>query len=119
MGPINSFFGYIAAAAFIIGITLGWKVKDWQCDAAYASALEKAEKQRKQLQGRIDEISTLYEEERNQADVVVSKDRVKIREIYKGLPAVPADCSPDSRVVGMLKIGVNNANSAASGKSSK
>lgn len=119
MGPINSFFGYIAAATFAVGITVGWKVKDWQCDAAYASALEKAEKQRKQLQGRIDEISKLYEEERNQADVVVSRDRVKIREIYKDLPPVPADCAPDSRVVGMLQSSIGNANSAASGKSGK
>lgn len=115
----NPIFGYVTAAAFVLGITAGWKIKDWQCDAAYASALEKAEKQRKQLQGRIDEISKLYEEERNQTDVVVAGKRVEIREIYKSLPPVPVDCTPNARVVGMLQSSIGNANSAASGKPSK
>ena len=33
---------YALAGALIIGAASGYKVRDWQCDAAYAKALEKA-----------------------------------------------------------------------------
>lgn len=117
MGPINPLFAYIAVGALVVGVGAGWKVRDWQCDAAYAKALEKAERDRKALQGKINAISTTYEQERNQADVVVAGTRTTIREIYKTLPPVPADCSPDIRVVRLLESSVSNANRAASGQS--
>ena len=116
MGPINPFMGYVAAGALVIGIAAGWKVKDWQCDAAYAKALEKAEKQRKELQGKIDDISTVYQIERDKADMVVAGKTSTVREIYKTLPAVPADCAVDARVLGMLESSVGDANARASGK---
>jgi len=116
MGPINPFMGYVAAGALVIGIAAGWKVKDWQCDAAYAKALEKAEKQRKELQGKIDDISTVYQIERDKADVVVAGKTSTVREIYKTLPAVPVDCAVDARVLGMLESSVSDANSRATGK---
>lgn len=119
MGPINPFLGYVAAGALVIGIAAGWKVKDWQCDAAYAAALEKAEKQRKEMQGKIDEISAIYEEQRDKANVVVAGKTREIREIYKTLPAVPVDCAADVRIVGLLEGSVGDANAAASGKPSK
>lgn len=119
MLPINPIMGYVAAGALVIGLTAGWKIKDWQCDAAYSAALEKAEKQRQQMQGKIDEVSTLYQAERDQADVVVAGEKQTIREIYKTLPAVPADCTPDPRVVGLLEGGINRANAAAASEPSK
>jgi len=119
MGPINPLLAYVAAATLVCGLGVGWKVRDWQCDAAYAKALEKAERDRKALQGKINAISTTYEQERNQADVVVAGTRTTIREIYKTLPPVPADCSPDIRVVRLLEGSVSNANRAASGQSSE
>ncbi len=111
--------GYVAAGALAIGLTAGWTIKDWQCDAAYSTALEKAEKQRQQMQGKIDEISTLYQVERDKADVVVAGERETIREIYKTLPAVSADCAPDVRIVRLLEGGVNRANAAAASELSK
>lgn len=111
--------GYVAAGALAIGLASGWKIKDWQCDAAYSKALEKAEKQRQQMQGKIDEVSTLYQAERDKADVVVAGERETIREIYKTLPAVSADCIPDVRVVGLLEGGLSRANAAASGEPSE
>jgi hypothetical protein len=119
MVRINPFMGYVAAGALAIGLASGWKIKDWQCDAAYSKALEKAEKQRQQMQGKIDEVSTLYQAERDKADVVVAGERETIREIYKTLPAVSADCVPDVRVVGLLEGGVSRANAAASGEPSE
>jgi hypothetical protein len=119
MLPFNPIMGYVAGGALLIGVATGWTVKDWQCDAAYAKALEKAEKQRQQMQGKIDEVSTLYQTQRDQADVVVAGERETVREIYKTLPAVPADCAPDPRVVGLLEGGVNRANAAAASEPSK
>lgn len=119
MVRINPFMGYVAAGALAIGLASGWKIKDWQCDAAYSKALEKAEKQRQQMQGKIDEVSTLYQAERDKADVVVAGERETIREIYKTLPAVSADCVPDVRVVGLLEGGLSRANAAASGEPSE
>ncbi len=111
--------GYVAAGALAVGLTAGWKVKDWQCDAAYSAVLEKAAKQRQQMQGKIDEVSTLYQSERDKADVVVAGEKQTIREIYKTLPAVPADCAPDPRLIGLLEGGVNRANAAAASEPSE
>lgn len=111
--------GYVAAGALAIGLTAGWKIKDWQCDAAYSAVLEKAEKQRQQMQGQIDEVSTLYQSERDKADVVVAGEKQTIREIYKTLPAVSADCVPDVRIVRLLESGVSRANAAAASEPSK
>lgn len=119
MLPFNPIMGYVAAGALVIGLATGWTIKDWQCDAAYSKALEKAEKQRKEMQGKIDEVSSVYQAERDKADVVVAGERETIREIYKTLPAVPADCTPDPRVVGLLEGGVNRANAAASSEPRK
>lgn len=119
MLPSNPIFAYVAGGALVIGLAAGWKVRDWQCDAAYAKALEKAEKQRKELQGKVDEVSSLYEAERDQANVVVAGKTREIREIYRDLPPVPVDCAPDARVVGLLEGSIGDANAAASGKPRK
>jgi hypothetical protein len=115
----NPMLLYAVGGALVIGVASGYKVRDWQCDAAYAKALEKAQKQRQQMQGKIDEVSTLYQVERDKADVVVAGERETIREIYKTLPATPVDCAPDSRVVGLLEGSVNRANAAAASEPSK
>lgn len=119
MGLLNPVMGYVAAGALVIGLASGWKVRDWQCDAAYSKALEKADEQRQEMQGKIDEVSTLYQTQRDQADVVVAGERKTIREIYKTLPAIPADCTADARVVELLESSVSRSNAAASGKSGK
>jgi len=119
MLPFNPIMGYVAAGALVIGLAAGWTIKDWQCDAAYAKALEKAEKQRQQMQGKIDEAASIYQTERDKTDVVVAGEKQTIREIYKTLPAVPADCTPDPRVIGLLQGGVNRANAAAASEPSK
>ena len=119
MVRIDLFVGYVAAGALAIGLTAGWKIKDWQCDAAYSNALEKAEKQRQQMQGKIDEVSTLYQAERDKADVVVAGERETIREIYKTLPAVSVGCAPDVRIVRLLEGAVGRANAAAASEPSK
>jgi hypothetical protein len=107
----------VAAGTLVVGAVAGYKVRDWQCDAAYSKALEKAEKQRAEMQKAVDDVSQTYEAERDQANVVATERTNTIREIYKTAPAVPADCTPPDGISGLLESGVRDANAAASGKS--
>ena len=112
----NPLFIYVASGILVIGAAAGYKVRDWQCDAAYSKALEKAEKQRAEMQKAINDVSLVYEDERNQANVVATERTNTIREIYKTSPAVPADCQPPDGIVGLLQGSIRDANAAATGK---
>ena len=114
----NPIMIYALAGALIIGAASGYKVRDWQCDAAYAKALEKAEKLRVKKQEAVDNVSQTYEYERNQADVVATERTNTIREIYKTVPAVPVDCSAPDALRGLLESSVRDANADATSKPS-
>ena len=116
MALINPVMIYGLAGALIIGAASGYKVRDWQCDAAYAKALEKAEKLRVKKQEIVDDISQTYESERDQANVVATERTNTIREIYKTAPAVPVDCAGSDALRRVLESGVSDANAAATGK---
>lgn len=118
MGLIpNPLVLYVAAGTLIVGAAAGYKVRDWQCDAAYAKALEKAEKLRAKKQEVVYDISQTYEAERDKADVVATERINTIREIYKTAPAVAVDCSAPDAVRRLLESSVSDANAASSGKS--
>jgi hypothetical protein len=114
----NPIMIYALAGALIIGAASGYKVRDWQCDAAYAKALEKAEKLRVKKQEAVDNVSQTYEYERNQADVVATERTNTIREIYKTAPAIPVDCSAPDALRGLLESSVRDANADATSKPS-
>ena len=118
MALINPVMIYGLAGALIIGAASGYKVRDWQCDAAFAKALEKAEKLRVKKQEVVDDVSQTYESERDQANVVATERTNTIREIYKTAPAVPVDCAGSDALRRVLEGGVRDANAAASGKPS-
>jgi hypothetical protein len=114
----NPIMLYALGGALIIGAASGYKVRDWQCDAAYAKALEKAEKLRVQKQEAVDNVSQTYESQRDQANVVATERTNTIREIYKTTPAVPVDCSAPDALRRLLESSVRDANAAATGKPS-
>ena len=114
----NPMLLYAAAGALVIGAASGYKVRDWQCDAAYAKALEKAEKLRVKKQEVVDDVSQTYEIERDQADVVATERINTIREIYKTIPAAPVDCAAPDALRGVLESSVRDANAATAGKPS-
>ena len=119
MGLIpNPLVMYVAAGTLIVGAAAGYQVRSWQCDAAYAKALEKAEKLRAKKQEVVDNVSQTYESERDQADVVATERINTIREIYKTAPAPVADCSAPDSVRRLLESSVSDANAAATGKPS-
>ena len=109
----NPIMIYALAGALIIGAASGYIVRDWQCDAAYAKALEKAEKLRVKKQEAVDNVSQTYEYERNQADVVATERTNTIREIYKTVPATPVDCSAPDALRRLLESSVSDANADA------
>jgi len=109
---------YAFAGALILGAATGYKVRDWQCDAAFAKELEKAEKLRVKKQEVVDNVSQTYESERDQANVVATERTNTIREIYKTAPAVPVDCAGSDALRRVLESGISDANAAAAGKSS-
>ena len=113
----NPMMLYALGGALILGAASGYKVRDWQCDAAFAKALEKAEKLRVKKQEAVDDVSQTYEFERDQANVVSTERTNTIREIYKTVPAVAADCAAPDALRGLLESSVSDANAAASGKS--
>lgn len=118
MALINPVMIYGLAGALIIGAASGYKVRDWQCDAAFAKALEKAEKLRVKKQEVVDDVSKTYESERDQANVVATERTNTIREIYKTAPAVPVDCAGSDALRRVLESGVSDANAAAAGEPS-
>ena len=118
MALINPIMIYGLAGALIIGAASGYKVRDWQCDAAFAKALEKAEKLRVKKQEVVDDVSKTYESERDQANVVATERTNTIREIYKTAPAVPVDCAGSDALRRVLESGVSDANAAAAGEPS-
>jgi hypothetical protein len=115
---LKPFLPYIVGGALIIGVASGYKVRDWQCDAAYAKALEKAEKLRVKKQEVVDDVSQTYETERDQANVVATERINTIREIYKTAPAVPVDCTAPDALRRLLESSIRDANAAATGKPS-
>jgi len=114
----NPIMLYAAAGALIVGAAAGYKVRDWQCDAAYAKAVEKAEKQRVKKQEVVDVISQTYEAQRDKANGVATERTYTIREIYKTAPAVPVDCAAPDAVRKLLESGIRDANAASSGEPS-
>ena len=118
MGPFNPIIFYVAAGTLIVGAASGYTVRDWQCDAAYAKALEKAEKSRAKKQEVVDNVSQTYETERDQADLVATERTNTIREIYRTAPAIPADCAAPDALRRLLESSVRDANAAATGKPS-
>jgi hypothetical protein len=114
----NPILLYAVGGALIIGAASGYTVRDWQCDAAYAKALEKAEKSRIKKQEVVDDVSQTYESERDKADVVATERTNTIREIYKTVPATPVDCSAPDALRRLLESSIRDANAAATGKPS-
>jgi hypothetical protein len=116
MGLSRTFAIYIALAVFAAGLTVGWTVRAWRCNAAYASATDKALKAKTKKQEVVDDVSQIYEETRASNDIGTVERTNTIREIYRTAPAAPADCAAPDAVRRVLEGGVSAANAGASGQ---
>lgn len=115
----NPFMPYIAGAALLASLAAGYKIRDWQCDAALAKALERAAKQEREIRDELDERSRAYEALRSQADGMGAARAADIRTIYREIPAPAPSCRAPDSVVRVLQSGVDSANAAASGEPSQ
>jgi hypothetical protein len=107
---------YFVIAAMALVFTVGWKVRDWQCKAADATAAVAAAKELGRQQGVIDEKSREFEELRATLDANEGVRTNTIREIFRDVPSPPAECSPPAALRGLLASAVSDANAAASGE---
>jgi uncharacterized membrane-anchored protein YhcB (DUF1043 family) len=107
---------YAVALALVVGGLSGYKVRDLQAKAAEAKVLEKAEKQRQEIQAQLDEKAMEYEQLRASASEHHDKTISTIREIYRDVPAASPECIPPPVAIGVLNSEVNRANAAASGQ---
>jgi hypothetical protein len=78
--------------------------------------MEKAEKQRVKKQEVVDDVSKVYEAQRDEAIVKTTERINTIREIYKTIPEVPVDCSAPDAVRKLLESSIRDANAASSGE---
>jgi hypothetical protein len=111
---------YIMGGLLVIGFLGGYKVRDWQCDAAYAVALEKAEKQRAKVETILDTKAAAYEERRAAADVQSVERTNTVREIYRTVPAAATSCAPPADAIRVLLESIGNPDAeVAAGKLGK
>jgi len=115
----NPLYLYAGAAALAIAAFSGYKVRDWQCDAALANALERAERQRQEMQDEVDERARAYEALRSETYALGSRSTREIHTIYQELPSSDIDCQPPDSVVGLLEGSVRAANASSSGEPSE
>lgn len=111
---------YVMAGMLVVSFLGGYKVRDWQCNAAYAAALEKAEKQRAKVETILDTKSAAYEERRATADVRSTERTNTVREIYRMVPAAATSCAPPADAIRVLIESIGNPNTeAAAGQPSE
>lgn len=95
-------------AVFVLGCANGYAIRD----GAAKSAAVKAYKAQIAVQERLNEISTLYEAERERASRVHTERTNTVREIYRDV-TVPAECALPDASYGLLVDSVRDYNAAA------
>ena len=95
-------------AVFMLGCANGYAIRD---GAAKASAV-KAYKAQIAVQERLNNVSTLYEAERERASRVDTERTNTVREIYRDV-IVPAECALPDVSYGLLVDSVRDYNAAA------
>jgi hypothetical protein len=113
---LRPFMPYIAGAALLASLAAGYKIRDWQCDAALVNALEEAAERQREMQNELEQKARAYETLRDYADGLGASRGTSIREIYREVPAPAPSCATPDSIVGLLQGGVDDANAAASGE---
>lgn len=96
-------------AVFILGCVNGYVVRDGSAKAAAV----KAYKAQIAVQERLNEVSTLYEAERERASRVATERTNTVREYYRDVPALADGCALPDPMFGLLIGAVRDHNAAA------
>jgi hypothetical protein len=95
-------------AVFVLGCVNGYAIRDGSAKAAAV----KAYKAQIAVRERLNNVSTLYEAERERASRVATERTNTVREIYRDV-AVPAECALPDVSYGLLIGAVRDYNAAA------
>ena len=96
-------------AVFILGCANGYAIRDGSAKAAAV----KAYKAQIAVQERLNEVSTLYEAERERASRVATERTNTVREYYRDVPALADGCALPDPMFGLLVGAVRDHNAAA------
>lgn len=107
----------IPAALALASFTAGWKVQGWRCEAARAGALERAAEMKALGEAVVASVATTYERDRANGQVEHHTATNEIRTIYADR-VVPGDCAAPADARRVLEVGIDRANSRASGEPS-
>jgi tRNA G37 N-methylase TrmD len=106
----------VAVAAFVVGCTVGYNNRDNMAKAAAAKAFQAAEKQRYELQEKVNVISAKYEAERSRASQIHLERTNTIRRYYSTSGPVAASCVVPDAIYRLLTNSVRDANASTSGE---
>jgi len=107
MIPLPYVLGALVAV-FVLGCFNGYAIRD----GAAKNAAVKAYKAQMVVQERLNNVSTLYEAERERASRVATERTNTVREIYRDV-TVPAECALPDVSYGLLVDSVRDYNAAA------
>lgn len=96
-------------AVFVLGCANGYAIRDGSAKAAAV----KAYKAQIAVQERLNEVSTLYEAERERASRVATERTNTVREYYRDVPALADGCALPDPMFGLLVSAVRDHNAAA------
>jgi len=96
--------------AFVLGCATGYSNRDGAAKASAAKAYKASEDQRIKMQGKINLLSAQYEKERERVASVNIQRTNTIKEFYRDVPAVPAECALPDPMYSLLVNSVRDAN---------
>lgn len=106
---------YVAIGASVLSFLGGWALRDAFCDAAKASALEKAMKEAERQSKRADEAAGRLEDYRDATTQDTATAGREIRTIYRDRVIRP-DCDIDRASRRLLDRARDNANASVTGE---
>jgi len=105
----------IPAAIALVSFTAGWKVQGWRCEAARSGALERAAEMKALGDKIVATVATNYEKDRANGIVEHRTATHEIRTVFAD-KVVPGDCAAPADARRVLEVGINRANSRATGE---
>lgn len=112
---INPIMLYTAGGSVLLGVALGWTVRDWKADSDALDAVEASHKAQIELLDVVAEPSADLENTIANLRTTETETRNTIKEVYRNVE-VPANCAVPADAVRVLVDAVRDANAAAAGE---
>lgn len=112
---INPIMLYTAGGSVLLGLALGWTVRDWKADSDALDAVEASHKAQIELLDVVAEPSADLENTIANLRTTETETRNTIKEVYRNVE-VPANCAVPADAVRVLVDAVRDANAAAAGE---